>query len=671
MQARNRALDGLRAFSILSVLIYHLRLPWLQSGHLGVVVFLVLAGYFATNTIVNGVRRKENPFKIIAKRAVRIMPSVLVLVIGVLALCAAFSPVLLTKLRPDAVPAAALVLNWAYILRDVSYFEAIGAPSPVLHLWFMALSEQFFVIWTFLGPVLFKRGRRNSALICLGMAAVSALLMAVLYVPNADPSRVYYGLDTRVFSLLMGAALAIMWPPVLRVPVGVKGSSRTAWTVISNIAGLVGLIGICFMMVVVRPDGEFLYRGGMVLVSVFAVGLVAASLTRTGPVHALLSLEPLAYVGQRSFALYLWHYPIIALLNAGTAKSPIYMKLLAVVLSFAAAEISYRFVEQLFSPAAKRRAAGTAPVVRNTALARTAVCACTLAALAFGIHGWINVPEESLVPEEALQSTGASAGEAQQLTPLSQNAPSQETQGETAPEQTEQSAEPSEASEQSEASAAPEAEPEQSEPSAEPEPEPEPEPVPESPAGDYVAPELIDEIRASQRELDQGLYDPVFIGDSVPGEAYFGELFTTGIVDTYVGRMPFQAVDVLEGYLNQGVVGNTVILASFSNTTPMPETLERAVELVGDRTLYLVGVVEPMGFQDEANRYLMECADRHENVHYIDWPSVCAGHEDEYLYGDATHLTEWAGGIAYKQMVAHAVAAHMHSYGCEVTELVL
>ena len=170
-----------------------------------------------------------------------------------------------------------------------------------------------------------------------------------------------------------------------------------------------------------------------------------------------------------------------------------------------------------------------------------------------------------------------------------------------------------------------------------------------------------------RRCWDRGGESSIPIGDSVPGDAWLGNVFPNGFVDTYIGRRPEQLASVYAGYREQHIVGKVVVFAAFSNTTPSPETLDALVEEVGpERVVFLVGIVVPDGFQDAANTNLRECADRHDNVFFIDWAAVCAGHEDEYLYGDHTHLTP-DGAEAYRQMIAREIAPVMQQYGAAIS----
>lgn len=137
-----------------------------------------------------------------------------VVIFLVLILCAIFNHVLLTKMRPDVIPSLFFVQNWWYIIRDLSYFDNLGDPSPLIHFWSLAIEEQFYIFWPLLILLAKKAGLNNRWMLvgCLVLAGFSAAEMAIMYQPDADPTRVYYGTDTRAFSLLVGAALSIAFP---------------------------------------------------------------------------------------------------------------------------------------------------------------------------------------------------------------------------------------------------------------------------------------------------------------------------------------------------------------------------------------------------------------------------------------------------------------------------
>ena len=640
---RVSSLDGLRTLAILSVVAYHLGVSWLPSGHMGVVMFLVLTGYLVTGSLVRAFERKGSlgigdVGRFWLRRLKRLWPAMVAMVLIVALACIVCNHVLLTKMRPDILPALLGFLNWSYIAGGQSYFAQIGSPSPLTHLWYIGIDVQMCVALPLVVALCLRLGVGRVALRrgLLAAALASAVLMGVLYDPLDDPSRVYYGTDTRAFSVLVGAWLALVWPlggipsarPDLwveprRTPGADGSSSALRATPLSQAVGFASLAALVSIMAFVPSSSPFFYYGGMVLVSLLTAGLMASIMVPGGVLGRLFSLKPVVWFGERSYGVYLWHYPVIHLLGA-EAPAPWWLMLAAVALSVVLAELSWVLLEK---PVSDGRALSSvkglvgavgdrrAPAPRDAVPA--ALCLAVLAAVGIGCAV---VPETTLVPEEAIVSTGASAAAGMDL---SQGRPGQDASSASA--QTGGDA-PQPAEEQVAA----------------------PEQAPAMPEGPFV-------LYAAASALEQGHYEPLLIGDSVPGDTPFYGTFPNGLIDSYIGRRPDQAIAVFQDYLDQGVVGHVVVFAVFSNTVAYPEQLDQMIAMAGpDREVYLVATVNPDGFQEEANQYLRECADRYENVHYVDWPATVAGNEDVYIYPDGTHLTP-EGAPHYLDMIARAV----------------
>ena len=684
---RVTALDGLRTLAILSVVAYHLGLAWLPSGHMGVVMFLVLSGYLVTCSVIRGFewaceRSAEaavagagaaagvagGPGVAVVggssgsprfgaglgsfwwRRFKRIWPPMAVMVVLVALLCVAFNHVLLTKMRPDIAPALLGFENIWYIVHGLSYFEQIGDPSPLTHLWYIGLDVQLCIVWPLLLSVLLRlrASRRAMRLACLGLALLSAVLMGVLFDPSSDPSRVYYGPDTRAFAVLIGAWLALAWP-LGQLPVLGRGLVARLGLHGVTLVGGVALLGLVAVMAFVPSGSAFFYYGGMVLVCLLTVLLMVALLSPANPLERLFSLPPVVWLGARSYALYLWHYPIIYLLGA-EGHAPWWLKLLAVVLSVGAAELSWLLVER---PLADGRAAEgfrqLAAWVRRGPLPAAGTFATTgVVALASvgALVGCLIVPDKVLVPKEALVSTGASVDHGIDLSAGRSDA--------------------ADGGATSDQGATPDGQDAAADAGTPPLNEPTPADIAAQAAANLTLPEGYFSLQAGAAETDAGLYDPVLVGDSVPGDTNFSDVFLGGYIDSYIGRHPFQAVDVLQDYIEQGVVGRVVVLATFSNSLATTDELDQLVAEAGpDRQVYLVGTVNPDGFQDEANAGLIDCAERYDNVHYVDWPAVCVGNEDVYLYPDGTHLTP-DGAPVYLDMIARAIARDIVAAGGSV-----
>ena len=342
------ALDGIRALAIAAVVTYHGDIYWTPGGLLGVEVFFVLSGYLITSLLWSELRETRTLAfgTFLKRRARRLLPAVFVMLAVVSAAFVIWWPEEVGRIRGDVAAAATYTSNWYLVGTDHSYFATFARPSPFGHLWSLAIEEQFYLIWP---PVLFllwkalRRRPRNVAIAIVAGVAASVTALVVLYAPG-DPSRIYYGTDTRAAGLLIGAALAVLWRPFSRAPSERK--QIRPWMLDAVTLGSIGFLVYAFM----RFDdlAPSTYRPGLLLVAVATASLIASAVHPAARLAKTLGMAPMRWLGKRSYSIYIWYFPVFAVTRPGvdydvTVGAAFAIRLAATV---TLAELSYRFVEQ-------------------------------------------------------------------------------------------------------------------------------------------------------------------------------------------------------------------------------------------------------------------------------------------------------------------------------------
>jgi peptidoglycan/LPS O-acetylase OafA/YrhL len=337
------ALDGVRALAVLAVLAYHLGAGWLPGGFLGVDIFFVLSGFLITTLLLAEFRAsgRIDLVKFWLRRARRLLPALFVVLALVVAYTATRPATEQLPLRWDLLSSLMYAANWRFVLAGESYFAEFVAPSPVKHLWSLAIEEQFYLLFPLilLGAAILRRRSGALAVLWVLVTASSAVALALTY-DAVDPSRAYYGTDTRAHQLLIGVGLAFLLRPWT---LGARHKARPAGMLAAG--GLAGVIGL---MLVTTDKGQFYYYGGSVLVALAAAALIAGLVTGgDGLVGRLLATRPAVAIGVISYGLYLWHWPVIVILTAGrTGLSGVPLALVQAGVALAASATSYLVVER-------------------------------------------------------------------------------------------------------------------------------------------------------------------------------------------------------------------------------------------------------------------------------------------------------------------------------------
>jgi peptidoglycan/LPS O-acetylase OafA/YrhL len=332
-------LDGVRAIAVAAVFVYHARIDWLPGGFLGVDLFFVLSGYLITSLLLVEweARNRIDLRRFWLRRARRLLPALVVVVLATLVLASIFARQDLAQTRSDAISSLLYYTNWHEIIANHSYFNLRGNPSLLQHTWSLAIEEQFYIVWPLLlVPGLVLVGRKRLPMIVIAGIAASAALMWILYNPS-DPTRVWNGTDTRAFLLLMGILLALVWPYVERLRHSLP---------LLELFGVAALVGTVLLFLQMHDYDPTLWRGGDLAAAFCFVVLIGAVAHPGTGLGQALGVAPLRWIGERSYGIYLWHWPIIVLVAGVNARpSPGIVAAEAAVV-IAAAALSYRYVEE-------------------------------------------------------------------------------------------------------------------------------------------------------------------------------------------------------------------------------------------------------------------------------------------------------------------------------------
>lgn len=590
------ALDSLRLFAMLAILAYHYAPHLVSGGFIGVDLFLVISGFLLARSLMKW-EFKDFGIKYLAytiKRVLRLGVPLVIVFLAVVSIINLFYSDLLYNIRGALISSVCFVNNWWQINLGFSYFEQYVHPSAFTHLWYVSVLMQLGLLWPLLivGLRRMKKKPQFIAVVQIVLAVVSAVLMAVLYAGNGDPSRVYYGTDTRLYAFALGGALGTVWHP------GKVARERGAG--FSHLAGGIGIVGMVILGVLsvkLQDQALLTYRGGMFLSAVVSTVVVAALTVPNSYVQRLLSFNWLVFLGKCTFSTYLWYYPVLTM----GGMTPFFSanKWIQWIILWALSIATYLFIEKAF---VSKLTHGKLPDMRRF---------CNF--LASMTTNWVH-----FVAVVLLVALCVSSGFGFARATSGENETVAEMQAQI--EANERLLAKQKALQERNAQA-------------------------EIKDVDYLSRSVM----LFCRDLKV-----TFVGDSIllGAAAPLTEVFPLATIDGKVGRQLSQSGEVIQGLIDNGGMNDIVVLVLGSNGPFTEEQLDALMKQIGDRQVYLINTKVPREWQDGVNEMLKNYADKSkkDNFHMIDWKSFIDQHP-ELLYEDGTHPTP-EGSEQFAKLIA-------------------
>lgn len=584
------SIDSLRALAVLAVIIYHVDVNYLPGGFLGVDLFFVLSGYLISSLIIKEYRKTGsiNLYNFYLRRARRLLPAVYFMITVGIILMVMFNEVLLKKSHLDAIFGYIYSSNWWYIFHKLDYFDSFGSQSPFKHLWSLAIEEQFYMIF----PLLFllinskKKGKdgtyklsKSFLYIVLGLIFVSLITHILLFDIN-NISRIYFGTDTRAFSLLVGVVGAILYP-MDKLNTKITPQENLVYSVVS----LISISALITIMIYTSEYNTWLYRGGFLLVAILGIIIIISSGKQYTVMAKLLSFKPVVFIGKTSYSLYLWHFPILVLTTpvSEIGNPNNFYVILRVILTFIVAIISYVFVE---TPIRKLGFKNYVSIIYKKIVIKSKKTKKIVASIAvvvsllfvMGILGK-SVPYLSTAFVKEVESNK----ESQFVNKGENNKDNNQNQ-------------------------------------------------------DNKKAENKDD-KNDNNNTEKKYSSVVVIGDSLTvdiGEK-FQEIYPGAVIDGKIGRQLYVAVDEAKGY-SQYNNENSAIIFQLGTNGPFTESqIEDLLKVFDKADIYFVNIKVPRAWEKTVNTALQEAKEKHANVNIIDWYSVANSGKDLFE-PDRVHL---------------------------------
>ncbi|WP_299324178.1 acyltransferase family protein [uncultured Gemella sp.] len=586
------SIDSLRALAVLAVIIYHVDVNYLPGGFLGVDLFFVLSGYLISSLIIKEFRKTGtvNLYNFYIRRARRLLPAVYFMITVGLVVMVLFNEVLLRKSHLDAIFGYIYSSNWWYIFHKLDYFDSFGAQSPFKHLWSLAIEEQFYMIFPLLFLLVNRKKKskdgtyklnKNFLYVVLGLILVSLIAHILLFDIN-NISRIYFGTDTRAFSLLVGVVGAILYP-MERLHAKVTPQQNMIYSVVS----LVSIATLITVMIYTSEYNTLLYRGGFLLVAILGLIVIISSGKQHTLMSRLLSFKPIVFIGKISYSLYLWHFPVLVLTTpvSEIGNPNIIFVILRVILTFILATASYVFVETpirklgfknyinvIFKKLKKRS--------RKSRKIYAGVVGLVSILFLMGIFGK-SVPFISTAFVKEM--------EANKETQFVNNGNNKDNNQEKSSDSNKDNKDNKE----------------------------------------------------DKNNSDKKYSSVLVMGDSLTvdiGEK-FQELYPGAVIDGKIGRQLYVAVEEAKSYSKYNNENSAIIFQLGTNGPFTESQIEELVKEFDKADIYFVNIKVPRAWEKTVNAALKETQEKHSNVKIIDWYSVANSSKDLFE-PDRVHLNQ-------------------------------
>lgn len=634
---RNRFItgySGLRALAVIGVILYHFDPNSFIGGYLGVPIFFVLSGYLVTDHMLNSYDQtgSYNNRRFYLSRIKRLYPQLVAVLWISATYIVLFQRNLLAKLNQIVFTNLLNVYNFWQINNGQSYFERFANnESPFTNLWTMSIEGQFYIFWPIVIFLLVKLVKKKKIIFYLLLTAsiLSAIEMAILYLTKADINRIYYGTDTRFFSLGLGAALAVIWPAEELNPKLAKQDR-----VILDFVGLASfiLLLVMFFAKVMDPQQAFTYCGGMFVFSIIVcifTGIIAHPGSHW---NQIMTNRLFNWIGSRSYGIYLYQFPIMIFFESkinNLGDHPVIYRLIELILILALSEITYRLIEQPMAhitfEKTKQYFARIFNMQTKDYLKKTqaflAAFVLIVGSIAIAISPRVKVEDfnKSQLAQRINKNTKKQKSDnAKLIEKLKKQKKKKENKSKI---------------------------------------------IKEAEKKAKTKPVNKSYVKYGISQLDLELAQSVeitAIGDSVMAGSSndLKQLMPKALIDAAVSRQLNVAFGLLDSYKNQGVLADNVLIGLGTNGPFSMDDLSRIMYQVGpNRKVFWINVHVPTrDWQNSVNDLLRQGAKRYHNLIIIDWYSYSKNHPN-WFYKDHTH-PNILGSKYYSSFVTKTIIKH-------------